>query len=159
MFFQKSLRKICNDTGFHRPIFSCIRTVLQILYFYGKIRVSENAYPCIFLAKVISSSHRIYSIKKVFLRILQYSQEKMGLKCLYIVQLSVGGLLFVFSFQIKIYKHKICDICNVKNCSNYQYLCKLQFIQYCKKVLKEFKVSSLTEADLGLLQHPRWSAL
>ena len=37
-----TLHKICEDTGFHWPIFSRIRTKSKILSLYGRIRVSEK---------------------------------------------------------------------------------------------------------------------
>ena len=48
--FRQSLHKICENTGFHWPIFSHISTRSQIPSLYGRIRVNENPYFCIFYA-------------------------------------------------------------------------------------------------------------
>ena len=47
-----TLRKIYDKTGFYCPEFSStsIRTESTILNLYGRIRVSENPYSCIFYA-------------------------------------------------------------------------------------------------------------
>ena len=47
-----SLHNIFENTGFHWPVFSRIRTESRILTLYGRIRVSENPYSRIFYAKV-----------------------------------------------------------------------------------------------------------
>ena len=43
-----TLDKICESMGFHRPVFSSIRTESTILSLYGRILASENAYSHIF---------------------------------------------------------------------------------------------------------------
>ena len=43
-------RKICENTGFHWPVFSHLRTEYKILSLYGRIRVSEKPYSDIFYA-------------------------------------------------------------------------------------------------------------
>ena len=45
-----TLHKIRENTGFHPPAFSRIRTKSMILSLYGKITVSENPYSPIFYA-------------------------------------------------------------------------------------------------------------
>ena len=50
------LRKIWQNVGFLRPVFSHISTEFSILFFYGKILVTENPYSGIFYA-VYGSKH------------------------------------------------------------------------------------------------------
>ena len=45
-----TMDKICKNMGFHRPVFSSIRTESAILSLYGRIRASENPYSHIFYA-------------------------------------------------------------------------------------------------------------
>ena len=53
-WIQNALRKICQNTGFLWPAFSCMRTELKLLSLYGKMRVSENPHSGIFYAVMIS---------------------------------------------------------------------------------------------------------
>ena len=47
---RELLHKICENTGFHWPVFSSIRTELYILSLHRRIWVSENPYLRIFYA-------------------------------------------------------------------------------------------------------------
>ena len=44
------LHEICENTGFQWPVFSRITTQSTILSLFGRIRVTENPYSCIFYA-------------------------------------------------------------------------------------------------------------
>ena len=59
-----TLHKIHENTGFHWPIFSCIRRKSSIFFLYGRIRVSENLYSGIFYA-VLTSRHSLGSFRKI----------------------------------------------------------------------------------------------
>ena len=50
---RNTLHKICENTGFHWPVFSCVRTKSMILSLYGRIRVSENPYSRISYAAIV----------------------------------------------------------------------------------------------------------
>ena len=58
-----SLHKICENTGFHRHVFSRKRTESTILSLYGRIRISENPCSRIFYAVCINTK-RAKSYKK-----------------------------------------------------------------------------------------------
>ena len=45
-----TLHKMCKNTGFHWSVFFRIRTEFTILSLYGRMRVSEKLYSCIFYA-------------------------------------------------------------------------------------------------------------
>ena len=49
---KHSLHKICEDTGFHWPVHSRIKTESTILFLYGRIQASENPYSRIFYAVI-----------------------------------------------------------------------------------------------------------
>ena len=54
---KTSLDKLCENTGFHLPIVSCMRTESAIMPLYGRIRVSENLYSCVFHAVDITKNN------------------------------------------------------------------------------------------------------
>ena len=51
-----SSHKICVNSGFHWPVFFCIRTVSMILALYGRIRISENSY-----TQIICSVFKVFT--------------------------------------------------------------------------------------------------
>ena len=50
-----SLHKICENTSFHWPVFSCVRTKSAILSSYGGIRVSETRILVYFMQCLLSN--------------------------------------------------------------------------------------------------------
>ena len=53
--FRVSLHKICENTSFHWPVFSCVRTKSAILSSYGGIRVSETRILVYFMQCLLSN--------------------------------------------------------------------------------------------------------
>ena len=67
MSINYTLRKICENTGFHLPVFFRKTTEPTILFLYEKIRFSKNPYSHIFYSEIlcaVSKAER-YTTRKV----------------------------------------------------------------------------------------------
>ena len=63
------LHKVCENTGFHCPVFSRIRTKSQILSLCGRIRVSEgNFSDCNSAVIVISKLQNLHENVKMYVK-------------------------------------------------------------------------------------------
>ena len=89
-----SLHKICENTGFHWPLFSRIRTKSTSLSLYRRIRVSENPHSRIFY--VVTETHnlilKVSSLKNTFISFFSISknlQEYQNPKVIFCKDLSL----------------------------------------------------------------------
>ena len=89
---KSSLHKICENTGFHWPLFSRIRT--EILSLYWKIRVSENPYSRIFYT-VLGVIKDSVSYELWLPGSVELVEEDTGASCLWNFQKDLYGKYYV----------------------------------------------------------------